>query len=299
MNKTQYIAYSVGKNFDYQFVAISDFLPEGVWSRFREQIVGALRTENIVNSLKSPRWLFSRYRGYALWGMATYNGYLASDSKYATDIVGRSEQQLRVFLGMVCDGTISSLPVDDNFFKDSYKEIIEPKWDAPLNDASYFQKGVVVSTSLANYHTIHANAMLQLNANEEKVRFCSSKSNIFEYLSAALATSGDISCMGTIKNGHKEFASLKQYHYNNVIVEGQTMDEDVPLKEEKPKREREKEAKYSSKPIEYSFDGFEDTDINNGNDDRKMYGGSKKAIASVALAILLLVLLVILLLKKK
>ena len=191
--------------------------------------------------------------------------------------------------------------MDIEFFKHIYKELIEPAWYSEKDDPNYYQVGRNVSTSFEseNYNVIIPKSTLLLNCNNNIVRFLTDRTGINEYLASALSTEGDIAFMGMIKESHKEFAAMRKYHYNNVVVEGQKIDEDVPLKEEKTKREEKKEAKNLSKPIEYAFDGFEDTDINNGDNDRKMYGGSKKVIASVVVILLLVALFVILLLKKR
>lgn len=301
MGRYQYIAYSVGfdPDHDHNFVIKSDFLPDPVWERFKEQILGSVKTDYITDALVKPRWLFSRFNGYSLFGIATLNANLSSEEKYAKDYVGRTGHQLRAFLGIVCEGSFSNLPMDIIFFRHVYKELIEPKWYSEKDDPDYYQIGKSAPSTYDSqkYRVVSAKPLIPLNIDNNKVRFLNGQTDIINFMASSMAADNDIACIGMIKESHKGFAAMIKYHYNNVIVEGQTMDEDIPLKEEKAKREEKKEAKNSSKPI--TFDGFEDTDINNGDDDRKMFGGSKKAIASVALVILLLVLLVILLLKKK
>lgn len=296
MGKIQYIVYSVGKNFDFKFVVKSDFLPESVWDRFKEQIIGSVQTDNIVGSLDSPRWLFSRYKGYTLWGIATYNAHLASEDKYATDYVGRSGQQLRVFLGLVCEGEMQCLPIDLNFFKSAYKDLIEPRWEASLEDTDYCQTGRPVLDSFDNYNVVQPQPLISLNADNEKVRFCHGQKDIFEYMASALATTGDISCMGMIKQGHKGFAEKKKYHYHNVVVEGQDIDEERALKDESKKRtEQTANRKTSTKPIAGHNDGAKGKE-NHGAPKDDM---SKKAMASVGIIILVLALLIMLWIKKR
>lgn len=298
MEKKQFVAYSSGLWYDYGFVIKSNFLPQNIWNRFSEQIQGSVRTDNIPDSLNPGRWLYSKNENYSLFGMATYNAQLASDKKYAMDYTGKS-RSLRIFIGIVCEGKFQNLPMDLELFKSWYKTLIEPQWELPIGDSNYFRVGVDATEFLENRKLIYPSTLVKLNCNSSVVRFLNGETSISDCMASALLAEGDIACMGMIKENHKGFASMSKYHYNNVIVEGQTKDEDVPLKEEKAKREEKREVKGSSKPIEYKFDGFEDTDSNNDDDDRRMFGGSKKAIASVALVILLLILLVILLLKKK
>lgn len=53
MGRYQYIAYSVGfdPDHDHNFVIKSDFLPDPVWERFKEQILGSVKTDYITDAL--------------------------------------------------------------------------------------------------------------------------------------------------------------------------------------------------------------------------------------------------------
>lgn len=300
----QYIIYSVGfaDAHDYNFVVSSDFLPEDVWIRFKKQIIGSVRTENISDSFNNPRWLFSRYNGYSLWGMATNNFRVASDEKYAKDYVGRGGQQLRVFIGLVCEGDFQCLPNDFNFFKTAYKELIEPNWELKGDDPNYFQVGKEVTDVLGDHEAIYPHKYTELNSDNSKVRFLGNHISICEYMASALANEGDISCLGMIKNGHKSFASREEYHFNNVVVEGQTEDEEIKAqKETQRKKETDQGSKTdtSDKSQFAQQDSFDDFGATGKNPKNRQAGFSKKVIASVAVMVLLLVLLVVLLLKRR
>ncbi len=298
MEKKQFVAYSSGFWNEYGFVIKSNFLPQNIWKRFSEQIQGSVRTDDIPDSLKPSRWLYSKIENYSLFGMATYNKQLASDNKYAMDLTGK-DRSLRIFIGIVCEGKFQNLPMDLELFKSWYKTLIEPQWELPIGDSNYFREGIDATGSLENCKLIYPNPLVKLNCNSTVVRFLNEDTSISDCMASALLAEGDIACMGIIKEEHKGFAAMTKYHYNNVIVKGQTMDEDVPLKEEKARHEEKKVVNDSLKPTNYAYDGFEDSSINNDDEERNMFDGSKKAIASVALVILLLFLLVILFLKKK
>lgn len=297
MEKKQFVVYSSGKWHDYEFVIKSNFLPQNIWNRFSEQIQGSVRTDNIPDSLNPSRWLYSKIENYSLFGIATYNAQLASDCKYAIDYTGNN-RSLRIFIGIVCEGKFQNLPMDLELFKSWYMKLIEPQWELPIGDPNYIQVGLDVNETLVCNNLIYPNTSVNLNCNSRVVRFLNGGTSVEDCMASALSAEGDIACMGMIKENHKGFASMSKYHYNNVIVEGQTMDEDVQLKEEKPKHEEKKEVKNSLESIGYNSEGFNNTD-NNDNDDRSKRERLKKAITSVALVILLLVLLVVLLLKKK
>lgn len=309
MKKMQYVVYSVGfaAEHDYNFIVSSDFLPENVWDRFKKQIVGSVRTENISDSFNNPRWLFSRYNGYSLWGMSTNNYRVASEEKFAKDYVGRGGQQLRVFIGMVCEGEFQHLPNDLDFFKTAYKELIEPNWELKGDDPSYFQVGKEVVDTFENYEVICPHKYVELNHDNSKVRFLGNGKSLFEYMASALAYEGDVSCMGTVKVGHKNFASKDEYHFNNVIVESQIEDEEVNTQKETQRQsQRQKGTEQSSKINNSSgsqFNGQQDPSDDfredRGNHKKKSSGLSKKVMASVVVLVLLLVLMVVLLLKKR
>ncbi len=304
MKKIQYVVYSVGfaAEHDYSFVVSCDFLPENVWVRFKEQITGTVRTENISDSFNNPRWLFSRFNGYSLWGMATNNFRVASDEKYAKDYVGRGGHQLRVFIGIVCEGDFQFLPSDLNFFKKAYEELIEPNWLLKGDDPNYYQVGKDVSDAFGNFEAIYPQKYAELNNDNSKVRFLGNQISIFEYMASALANEGDISCLGMIKNGHKNFASREEYHFNNVVVEGQIEDEEIKAQKETQRQKEADKGRKTDTSNKSQFDqqdSFDDFGATGKNQNKRQTGPSKKVMASVALMVLLLVLLVVLLLKKR
>ena len=209
--------YLTENDYKLMYYPSEDFCSEKVRKFFRNQAKGAINTEKYPGFLDEPRWLFSRYKGMVLWGMAILNKKLCPENPMkGTDYTGR---EVRGFFGMVVkDGSFDGLPFDINYFKKLYLEYVIPSWS--LSKESFRHGGVFTPQDFSAYEMITAKSELSslLNSEFESTFILSNSISNREYLSAVLSTNKDISL---ITNLHaREHAFDHSFYYCNATVVG-------------------------------------------------------------------------------
>ena len=217
----QYFIYTRGylteNDYKLMYYPSDDFCGEDIRKFFRNQAKGAINTEKYYGSLENPRWLFSRYKGMILWGMAIMNKMLCSDSSSdSTDNTGR---EVRGFFGMIVkDGTYETLPFDINYFKRMYTELVIPYWSSTRD--TFRHGGISVSQDFSDFETITSTSELSslLNSDLERTVILDDSYSDKEYFCSAIGTDKDISLITNLYE--REHAFDHSFYYCNAKVAG-------------------------------------------------------------------------------
>lgn len=214
--EAQYFVYTRGfdiaNDYKLMFSPSNDFCPDDIRKYFLQQVRGVINIEQYQGSLESPRWLFSRYNGFLLWGMGIMNSELCETSN--SDYTGRA---VRGFFGMVFrDDALTKLPYDLGFWKNFYAQHVVHLWN--VSKEEFKQKGVSVEESFELYQCITPNYdrtnLLNLELNKTVIWGGLSEMDMF---STAMTLKDNVSCVSGIKE--REHAYNHEYNYLNVIVE--------------------------------------------------------------------------------
>lgn len=211
----QYFIYTRGhsteNDYKLMFSPSEDFCSKETIQFFRQQVRGAINIETYEGTLMSPRWLFSRYHGMELWGMAIMNSVIGDEN--TDDYTGRG---VRGFFGMVMkEGALNELPIGLDFFRKMYKDLVAPRW---FNSKEEFKQiGISVDIPFGpevirpqDYSSIG------INIDPERTVILGNDHSDIEYLNAAFATNSDTSIIiGLSESAH---AYDHNYHYMNARV---------------------------------------------------------------------------------
>ena len=251
-------AYITENDYKLMFSPSNEFCPDEARKFFLQQARGLVNVEEFsveqYDTLKSPRWMFSRYNGYTLWGVGIMNSELSSESidNDFKDCVGRP---VRGFFGMVLkNDSFSELPFDLSYWKKFYAKYVSPLW--MVGKEEFKQKGIAVEESFEQYHCIRPNdeSNIQLNVHPNKTIIWGHVSED-EMFATALALKEDVSCVSGL--GEISHAYNHKYNYHNAIVDGVTETQSRVYSENKVekqgeemtgKREKAKEEEKMIKP---------------------------------------------------
>lgn len=214
----QYFVYTRGNDIanDYKlmFSPANDFCPDDVRKYFLQQVRGLINIEMYQGNLNSPRWLFSRFSGFILWGVGIMNSQLSdiNNSDYAN-------RPVRGFFGIIGKSeSLTSLPFDLLYFKKFYQQYIVDLWNTSKDN--FKQKGVCVDISFDGYDLIlpkqQANRIL--NFDEQKTIIWEDTFTPKEMFSDALCGNGNLTCVYGLEE--KSHAYNHDYRYYNVIILG-------------------------------------------------------------------------------
>lgn len=205
--RTFYLDYSL-------LVAPSeDFCPEEIRRYFRNQVRGLINVDQYNPDLSIPRWLFSRYQGYTLWGVGCWNKMLSPEC--CKDEVHRSD--LRCFTGVIIsDEDIAELPYDISYFAAEFEKTIKPIFMRQRTDIRVLEgvqpNSIEVAKRIekkvfAGLNTVAGTSVLQEGENME---------NLF---GSALVVKQDVSIASNLLD--IDLAFDKRYKFMNVSVIGQ------------------------------------------------------------------------------
>lgn len=244
--EAQYFVYTRGfdiaNDYKLMFSPSVDFCPDEVRKHFLKQARGVINIEQYQGSLDSPRWLFSRFHGYSLWGMGIMNSKLCETANI--DYTGRA---VRGFFGFVIkNNTFTELPFDISFWKKFYLTHVSPLWE--VSKENFKQKGIFVEVAFEHYHCIRPNIIehqLNIQLNKTVIWANLQEKDMF---STAMAITSDISCVSGLSE--RAHAYNHDYCYFNAIVDGITETEsriysgneeddasDLITTDEKPKKD--------------------------------------------------------------
>ena len=206
--------YSVENDYKLMYSPSSDFCPDDVRQYFRQQVRGAINIETYEGDLSSPRWLFSRYQGFVLWGIAIMNNVLSDEN--TEDYTGRG---VRGFFGMLLkDGTFEALPLGIQYFKTIYKTLVAPLWFASKED--FKKKGIAVPDLGEHEEVITANDTLSasINTNTEKTIIWGEEHSFNDLLGAAMFVNNNVSIISGLNEAAHAYDH--SYYYMNAFVRG-------------------------------------------------------------------------------
>lgn len=219
----QYFIYTRGylaeNDYKLMFSPSEDFCPNEIRQFFRQQVRGAINVETYEGTLMTPRWLFSRYHGMVLWGMAVMNSIIGDNN--TDDYTGRG---VRGFFGMVIkDGSFQDLPFGMEYFKKVYDSLVAPRWMFGKED--FRQNGIPVDNDFgAEVITPHETSSICINTNPKRTVIWGNGHSEIEYLEAAAASRGDTSFITGLSD--VAHAYDQNYHYLNALVQGVIVNED-------------------------------------------------------------------------
>lgn len=243
--EAQYFVYTRGfdiaNDYKLMFSPSNEFCPDEVRKHFLQQVRGVINIEQYQGSLDSPRWLFSRFNGYSLWGMGIMNSELCETSN--SDYTGRA---VRGFWGLVLkNNTFTELPYDISFWKKFYIAYVSPLWK--VSKENFKQKGIIVEEPFEHYHCIRPNNFgyqLNLQLNKTVIWANLHENDMF---STAMALTSDISCVSGLKE--REHAYNHEYCYFNAIVDGITETESRIYSEKKEDERKRKMVEIPEKEV--------------------------------------------------
>lgn len=165
--KAQYFIYTRNRKVDYKAILSpsEEFCPKETRKKFLQDIRGLIDIETYDDPLDTPRWLYSCFNGFVLFGLGVMNSNLSDE--YNTDFTGRP---VRGFFGIVMKYTTEStiLPMDINFYRHIYKKEIEPIWEFDNDHLPYPVKDIDIDIQ-DGINAIHpASAHIDLNYQENK-----------------------------------------------------------------------------------------------------------------------------------
>lgn len=216
--KAQYFIYTRNRKVDYKAILSpsEEFCPKETRKKFLQDIRGLIDIETYDDPLDTPRWLYSCFNGFVLFGLGVMNSNLSDE--YNTDFTGRP---VRGFFGIVIQYSPVSiiLPMDLNFFKLVYEKHIEPIWNC---DKDHFPNPVVnldidIQDGISVMHSANTNVTLNYQKNRCVIL---GDVNIKDVFSIALASSRDITIVTGFNNKRHAFTLDSEYQFMNAIVNG-------------------------------------------------------------------------------
>lgn len=214
---SQYFVYTRTNEVDYRIVIspTEDYCPKDIRREFLKEIRGVIDVETYDDPLTSPRWLFSKKSGIILFGVGVMNEMLSHDC--TKDYTGRP---VRGFIGIVVKSEDNPvlLPIDLDFYKQAYSELIEPIW--MLNRDECKQSSVVVDYSQTNSRIVdNSESEISLNTDFTKCRILG---DVIPELAfqKALNSKNDISVVTGFSSKSHAYAMESEYKYLNAIVTG-------------------------------------------------------------------------------
>lgn len=216
--KAQYFVYTRNRKVDYKALLSpsEEFCPKETRKKFLQEIRGLIDIETYDDPLDTPRWLYSCFNGFVLFGLGVMNSNLSDE--YNTDFTGRP---VRGFFGVVMKYTTEStiLPMDINFYRHIYKKEIEPIWEFDNDHLPYPVKDIDIDIQ-DGINAIHpASAHIDLNYQENKCVILGNV-NLKDVFSVALTSSRDITIVTGFNNKKHAFAIDSEYKFMNAIVNG-------------------------------------------------------------------------------
>lgn len=214
--RAQYFVYTRNRDNDYKLVYApdDDFCPPEIRKYFLKQSRGVINIESYSGSLDEPRWLISRKGNRILFGIGVMNRILGVNNN--TDYTGTP---IRGFFGIVinAEDNMVKVPFDIQFYKDLYKNQIDPIWNFVREDFKF--KGVEVTQDFNAYECIDASTIsIELNTVEKKTVILPISTNSADVIGSILSLSADCSFVSGLAD--KEHAYSDDYCFHNATVIG-------------------------------------------------------------------------------
>lgn len=212
----QYFVYTRNRDNDYKLVYApdDDFCPPEIRKYFLKQSRGVINIESYSGSLDEPRWLISRKGNRILFGIGVMNRIIGVDNN--TDYTGTP---IRGFFGVVinAEDNLVKVPFDIQFYKDLYKNKIDPIWNSVREDFKF--KGVEVTQDFNVYKCVDASTIsIELNTIEKKTVVLPISISLADVIGSVLSLSADCSFVSGLSD--KEHAYSDDYCFHNATVIG-------------------------------------------------------------------------------